>query len=51
MTTRRFQSRWYIEELDGSLAALQNTADTREWIGSAALFALVIVILLAFGFV
>jgi hypothetical protein len=50
MTARRFAPPWSVEELDGWLPALQNTADTREWIGSVLLFALVTLIIFAFGF-
>jgi len=49
MTARQFPSPWYAQEMDGW--SLQNTADTREWIGSVSLFALVTLILLAFAFV
>jgi hypothetical protein len=50
MTARRFPQSWSDEELDACLVTVQGTTDISEWIGPVVLFALAVLIILAFGF-
>jgi hypothetical protein len=50
MIARRSPPPWSVQELDACVVAPENIADIWEWIGSALLCALAVLIILLFGF-